>query len=281
MTTALLLSGAGARGILQAGMLKGIIESKVPIDMVFGGSAGSLNGAMYQQGDFDVIEKTWMEISNSKVYNSNPLTWANAFIGKASVYDPSPLRKLLYNLIDFDKQKANKTPFQIIATDLQARKPISMLAQDANTKDDLVSFLFASSSPPIFFPVVSLHGQTLADAGLANNFAVSNAIAAGADHLIILRPLPKYLDGAPRNIIDMVGLTVGIATENYLERELNFVAKLNEVEDPKYRKIKVTLITCPNNGIDLLEFDYKGLDRKALIQAGYTQAREALQRAFN
>jgi NTE family protein len=46
----LVLSGGGARGIAHLGVLKALVEQKVPIDYVSGCSAGSIAGVMFAAG---------------------------------------------------------------------------------------------------------------------------------------------------------------------------------------------------------------------------------------
>jgi NTE family protein len=277
MVTALIYTGAGARGILQASFAFAVRDAGIKPDMVFGGSAGALNAAMYQQDDWDLIEKTWLEIRNRDVYESNPLTWVGALTGKASVYSPKPLKRLINKLVDYGKQVNNPRPFTALATNIINRRPVALRVNDAGKKEDIVDFLFASASPPVFFPPVKMLGTYLSDCGISNNFAISNAVAAGADRLIILRPQPKQLEGPPNNIVQQIGLTISIATEGYLDRELQYVSHLNNVNDERYRDIEVVLVTCPSYGIDLLNFDYPGLDRKELMRNAYNLAKEALK----
>ena len=50
MKVGLALSGGGARGFAHVGVLKVLVESGIPIDMIAGTSAGSIVGGAYAAG---------------------------------------------------------------------------------------------------------------------------------------------------------------------------------------------------------------------------------------
>lgn len=281
MTTALLLSGAGARGLIQSGMLFAVIDSGLKVDAVYGTSVGSMHGCLYQQGaPRKEIEDIWLNIKSSVVYKSGLLDAYRA-ITQQCLYDSSPLLALLRKTIGYETIFSNPRPFKIAATNMDTREPTIREASSFSTSKDFIDFIFASSSPPIFFPPVIINGEAWQDGGLTSNFNIAQAVKDGHDTLIILRPQPLYLAGRPKSIIDTVGLAIGIATEKYLERELGFVEFVNKVEDEKYKQIKIVYVTHQNYGIGLLDFDYKGLDRKKIIAESYNDAKIVLDKAFS
>lgn len=278
MPTALCLCGAGARGILEFGMLKAVVDSKIPIDAVYGVSVGSLIGAHYQQGTMDVAEHMWLTVKNKDVYKSDLLNVKRMIGREACMYDSSPLLNLIQTTVDHSKVISNPKPFWIVSTNMSEHKPDYRRADSFTTPEDLHNFLYASASPPVYFPMVEFEDHVYSDGGICSNYNISQAVRDGADTLIVLRPVATFSSDKPNNVFDSIGLTIGIATADYLDRELSFVDKLNQMEA---KKIKVVQIVCPSDGIGLLDFDMKGLDREAIIQNSYTLGRQILEKAFS
>jgi predicted acylesterase/phospholipase RssA len=281
MTTALLLSGAGSRGILQYGYLQAVVDSGIKIDSVYGTSVGALNGALYLQDEMAKLWEIWLTVNNSKIYKSGPMGLFRMFSpNKACLYDSTPLHVLLQSVVDFSAIQKNPKPFKIAATNLVQHTPVIKAASEFANVEDFTKFLLASASPPVFFPPVEINGDLFSDGGISSNFNIAEAVRDGADTLIVLRPTPLYKISRPKNIIESMVLALGIATERYLERELGFVDRLNQVQDEKYRTIKVVYITSDNFGIDLLDFNYKQ-PREWLINNAYNSARQQLEKAIS
>ena len=99
--TALVLSGGGARGISQIGVLRELENRNVQIDYIIGTSIGSVIGGLYSVGySPDEIEEIMLSadwedlLSSSNFYNRSKM-----FIDKKKYYD----RKLIN--LRFDKFK--------------------------------------------------------------------------------------------------------------------------------------------------------------------------------
>ncbi len=127
--TALILSGGGARGAYQVGVLKGLAEilkaKKVdnPFKILSGVSAGAINTAMLAgspDGFTTSVEKLiylWSQIKSDQVYQMNILSLNSISLtnllkgGRGlkfnSLLDTDPLRKLLSHHINFDQIEEN------------------------------------------------------------------------------------------------------------------------------------------------------------------------------
>ncbi len=127
--TALILSGGGARGAYQVGVLKGLAEilkaKKVdnPFKILSGVSAGAINTAMLagSSDNFTTsVEKLiylWSQIKSDQVYKMNllsinKLSFTSLLSGGKdlkfnSLLDTDPLRKLLTNHINFAQIEEN------------------------------------------------------------------------------------------------------------------------------------------------------------------------------
>ena len=125
--TALVLSGGGARGAYQVGVLKAVAEvtgyKESPFDIVSGLSAGAINGtwiASHDESFPDVVESMWQAwagISSDDIFKTNPFSlfsigarWLidRTFGGMnrkhqiTYLLDTAPLAKFLHEKIDFE-----------------------------------------------------------------------------------------------------------------------------------------------------------------------------------
>lgn len=64
---ALVFSGGGAKGSFEIGAWRAFREMGLEFDAVVGASVGSLNAALYAQGDYDLAEEIWSTVSIEQV----------------------------------------------------------------------------------------------------------------------------------------------------------------------------------------------------------------------
>ncbi|MBC7659104.1 MAG: patatin-like phospholipase family protein [Chitinophagaceae bacterium] len=134
LKTGLVLSGGGARGAYQAGVLGGMAEimgerfGAQPFPIITGVSAGSINASFLASGQTTFAEqaelllKLWSELRSDRVIKTDPLTlgklgfgWfkdlstGGAFGQPASTYllNSTPLHAFLKERIDFDQIRRN------------------------------------------------------------------------------------------------------------------------------------------------------------------------------
>jgi len=65
----LVLAGGGGKGAYQIGVWKALAEYEVVqnISAVSGTSVGALNAALFLQGDIDIAEKIWLNLSYDRM----------------------------------------------------------------------------------------------------------------------------------------------------------------------------------------------------------------------
>ena len=66
---ALVLGGGGSRGAYEIGVWQALREMDWQFDIVTGTSVGSINGAIFATGEFDVAVEVWKRLDNSMVFN--------------------------------------------------------------------------------------------------------------------------------------------------------------------------------------------------------------------
>lgn len=266
---ALSLAGGGGRGIVQAGYLKAVSQKNIVPDMVFGSSVGTLNACMFLQGNLAQLEELWLSIKTSNVYTINYLNIPQLLLNKNCVFDNKPLKELIDKWIDHKKIIASGIPLYIGVTNLTWGTS-EIFRADQLPENVFKKVVLASASVPLAFPPVELlPGVFYGDSGLTNNFNLRPAIGEGADKIILLSPTTRE-KSKTKTVGDMFSILTSIPEYGYLERELSYIQKLNEYQDsiPSIRDIEVTVIKPETpTGLDLLDFNYSGKNRAAIIEA--------------
>ncbi|GAG09074.1 unnamed protein product, partial [marine sediment metagenome] len=118
----LVLSGGGARGCFEAGVLYELFD-RIQFDNISGTSVGALNTMILSQcyidNDKSLLKEVWTEMikKNKDVYRKNYL---KATIGRPP-YKFSPLKKKIQNKVNFKKIIELKTKkIMVTAVDLRA-----------------------------------------------------------------------------------------------------------------------------------------------------------------
>ncbi len=157
--TGLVLTGGGARGAYQAGVVEGIAEvakragKQAPFDIVTGASAGAINGAYLAATADDFfagaakLSKFWSSLKTSDIFRTDILSIGHiglnlgmdVLIGRLkktkqarSLLDTGPLRQLLKQRIPFERIAVNIASgalkaFELTATDYQTSESISFV----------------------------------------------------------------------------------------------------------------------------------------------------------
>jgi len=82
--------------------------------------------------------------------------------------------------VPFAGLETSPIPVHLVATDLLSGEEVLL------SRGDAVSAVLASSAIPAVLPPVRRDGRTLVDGGLADNAAISQAVALGADRIFVL-----------------------------------------------------------------------------------------------
>lgn len=186
MTTAFVLSGGGSLGAVQVGMLQALAERDVRPDLLVGTSAGAINAA-YVAGhgtsrqSLETLAGTWRGLRRQDVFPFNPLRHLLAVAGsRDSLCSDRNLRHLIETHLPYRNLQDAAIPVHIVTTNLLSGEEVLLSTGDA------VSAVSASAAIPGVLPPVERDGLTLVDGGVANNAALSQAVALGADEIYVL-----------------------------------------------------------------------------------------------
>lgn len=186
MTTAFVLSGGGSLGAVQVGMMRALAERGERPDLLVGASAGALNAAFVGSRGFtgavvDELASVWSGLRRQHVFPFTPRHHLLACIGaRPSLCSAEGLRALVDAHIGHRTLQASCIPVHVVATDvLSGTEALLSTGRAADA-------VMASAAIPGVFPPVEIGGTVLFDGGVADNTPVSQAVALGADRIIVL-----------------------------------------------------------------------------------------------
>lgn len=282
MKIGLSLNGGGAKGIVQLGQYKAFKDAGFDYDVLAGVSVGALNGALIHQGEVDRLEELWLNLKSKDVYRWRFKDVFRAIDDRASIYDSSPLSRILEKYVDFKKIQANPRDFWINATNLQDKDNADTAFEVKSFQwgDDLRTWLKASASPPVFFEPVRYRGIEYGDGGLVSNFNQHRLRSLGCDVIIHLYPSRDPVDTHIDNVKEALDRTVSIPSYAFLDRELDATSEINQLRSEIGKSEVLTVRIQPKDtlNIGLLDFDYckTKYSRKELIEIGYESAYSTL-----
>jgi NTE family protein len=156
MKIGLVLSGGGARGISHLGVIKGLEELGVKIEVLAGTSAGSIVGSLYSYGY--TPDEIITEVIAMKLIRSMRPAWT--WTGLLSL---EGIASSIQKLIPENDFKALKIPMTIAATEIRKGRP------EYFTSGELVPAILASCCIPAVFNPIQLNGGLYVDGGLMDN----------------------------------------------------------------------------------------------------------------
>ena len=204
-SVALVLSGAGAKGLSYIPILEALEKNGIPIDKVYGTSMGSLMGGLYCAGyspkdiynvcknnDLaglftELTSSGYKEITGAFSYNSDnigSITLDHNIGGSPGVIDDYKIlnlfEKCIGNIpedIDFDKDLV--IPFECNATDMITGREVIF------SEGSLITAMRSSMSiPAVFEPVHTETHPVLMDGGIVCNSMIHRARLEGFDIVI-------------------------------------------------------------------------------------------------
>ncbi|MFM7014878.1 MAG: patatin-like phospholipase family protein [Bacteroidota bacterium] len=268
----LVLSGGGARGFAQIGVLRALEENKIPIDYITGVSSGALIGCYYATGTSPsqlerlVTQKIFAkraegQFDEDNLYSflKNPVdaSWIEIKLFSDSVFRtqlPSNVVNaaeidfaLMENLAVPISRAGNNfdsllIPFRCVASDITAKRAV------VYHQGDLAFAVRASMSFPFYYAPLLDKNHILYDGGIYNNF--------------------------PADVLESEfnpDIIIGVNTADTIDRpsEVNFLSQLKSMiqRSTNYSMNRAQdIIITPNvSNIGLFSFD----DIRAAIDSGY------------
>lgn len=197
--TAFVLSGGGARGALQVGALRALLECGERPDVIVGTSIGAWNGAVLALdptlAGVEAVADAWRTAHPSRVLlgmepprgSAQALAAMRALTavrrlaaGEPSLYGDAGMRQMVAHLLDDITFEQTAVPLRIIATD------ITHGTRAIFGTGPVAPAVLASSAIPGIFPPVRLGEAVYVDGGALDNASVETALALGARRIFVL-----------------------------------------------------------------------------------------------
>lgn len=184
---ALVLSGGGSRGALEAGALVALAEREIRPDMLVGTSAGALNAAYFATnptltGALELAQE-WRRVRRQDVFPGNWLTMAWRFLtGRDSLISDRALRRYLESRLPrgyrtFGDVMARGVRLYLTSANLNTAT-LYLYGEDPSAS--LIDAVVASSALPATLPPFEAGGWQYVDGGVVANVPISIAAALGA-----------------------------------------------------------------------------------------------------
>lgn len=231
----LVLSGGGAKGAFQAGVIHSLVNSGYKFSCVSGTSVGALNGSAVSIGrEFD-LEKIWMSISKKKVIKTRSImglarrqafSWFRINKPPLGINDTSPLRKTLKEVLG---TKTPTMPFYAPRVNL-----INGKYESEVQNDKFIDQVLASASIPIIFdPVIfNRRHKIMVDGGVRNISPIKDILHHDVSSIIVITN--DKLKSAPNdvrvnNFVDAVKQTIGIMLNEIFVEDLTRFSEINSM----------------------------------------------------
>lgn len=160
----LVLGGGGIKGYVHVGVIKAILDKRIPIDGIGGTSIGSAVGACYIVADS--VENMLTIFSRLKEATLASVSWRHLTLPMISMYSGNPATKKLINLFKAKCIEDLILPYFAVSANLTQNREV------IHRSGLLWKALRSSCSVPGFFPPVVYNGDLLLDGGLMNNLPV-------------------------------------------------------------------------------------------------------------
>ncbi|GAB3567268.1 patatin-like phospholipase family protein [Amycolatopsis endophytica] len=218
------LGGGGSLGAMQVGMLRALGEAGIRPGVVTGTSVGSLNGAVLALDPDDAgerLRKTWTHLTRHEAFPGGVLSQVRTLRhAKTHLFPNSGLAAIV------DEHLGPGTKFEDLAL------PLGVVATDVDTAEarlftsgDLRPPLLASAAIPGIYPPIEHEGHLLYDGGLVANVPMRQALALGANSLVVLDcAFPGQIPSPPRTFAEVLMYTAMVSMRNQAVLEAPFAA---------------------------------------------------------
>lgn len=278
---ALVLSGGGAHGAFQAGVLKRLFElDPQPYRVFTGVSVGAINCAWLAQfaslqSAVLNLEQMWLSIDNGDVKKHwLPFSFLSG-LWKESLYNNKPLKKLLENNFDPKRVKTAQNILKVGAVSLNSYE-YRLFDQD---HPEILEAVLASSAFPIMFEPRKIDGHLWTDGGVRTVTPLKAAMLEDVTDIDVIVCSPLHRDEKkkdPKNVLDVAIRSLGAMMDEVTVNDVRMAELYNDLVSaglkPGKKKYNIRLFQ-PAEDLpgDSLDFDPKLIKQK--IDIGYNSVK--------
>lgn len=251
-TIGLALSGGAARGMAHVGVLRALVENKVPIDYIGGTSAGSIVGGAFAAG---------MPVEEIAEFGRT-LRWRDIgrmTMSRLGVQSNERLEQYLRVRLPATRFEDLQIPFAAVATDLKTGTAVVLRDQG-----DVPFAIRASCAIPGWYvPVADEEGRQLVDGGLVAVIPATITRGLGADLVIAVD-----VNAAGATFLGPTSSIIGVVLQSML---------VVQKTASRYQLASSDLVITPKVG--QIRWDEMGRASE-LMEAGYAAAMESMPKVF-
>lgn len=270
MKIAWVLSGGGALGSVEVGMMQALLEKGVRPSALYGTSAGALNVFGLSHGGIDGLTKLWGTINKREdVFNDN----FGLLLFKKGLYKAKPLTKKLQSI-----QSRPTIPFEVCTLNLTTGNKEYF----GHESEDIVKMTVASASIPGVVSPTMHNDDAYVDGGVVENVPLRKAIEDGAHRIYVLlcSPIKNGLDEGWRagNLLTVLFRSLGAMRRELFLDDIMYCLKVNQTilaGTANDKRLVEIVVIAPNTPVaDSMDFSQKAI--RLGMRVGYERALEVL-----
>jgi len=273
---AFVLSGGGARGALQVGALRALLEADIRPQLIAGTSAGALNAAAWAVYGINMpglrrLEQAWLDAREAQLLP--PRSWSlltRALFARMRQAQQEHVRAFLiaHGLTpDLQFGDLQDVAVRLVAADVYAHK----MRVYGDRPDDLVlEGVLACTALVPWMPLVRVDGHVLMDGGIVSNLPVQVALNWGATYIVALDIYDDRVVTAEQRGTTALLLHL---TDTVSRRQVELELALAEAKG-----VSITYVHLKASRPTAL-WDFDNVDK--LMQEGYEQMRVVLQKGIS
>jgi len=215
---AVVLSGGGAKGAFQVGVLDALVNLHgVKPAIAVGTSTGAIQALGVAQNDVKGLLDVWLSIKGNKdIYRERGGVAGAVLLGNKAIYDTTPLRRLLKSFSDPAKLASSPVDLRLGVVSLQSGEFRTI----DKTVPDIHNWVYASCAMPVFFdPLQTSDRQQWVDGGVRDVTPLGAALELNPTGVLVVRASPVSKPGTARIFGGLI--PVGLRAVNLLQSEVS------------------------------------------------------------
>lgn len=214
---AIVLSGGGAKGAFQVGVLDALINKHgVKPGIVVGTSTGAIQALAVAQNDVDKLVGVWSGLKgNGDIYKERGGA-ISVLLGAKAIYNAKPLQDLLARFHDPARLKKSGVELRLGVVSLQSGEFRTI----DQTVPDIHNWVYASCAMPVFFdPLKTSDKQQWVDGGVRDVTPLGAALELNPTGVLVVRASPS---NTPSKVKSYDGaIPIGLRAVSLLQSEVS------------------------------------------------------------
>ncbi len=234
----LIMSGGGAKGAFQAGVIEQLTKQEWTPDAVAGISVGALNGVMVATGKSDELVKIWQELREEQVLKRRRIDRkAKSFllhklgVDKPTLgfFDNTPLRKKLRESVG----NQFRMDFYCGTVNIETGAYKEHVGRPMMVPWNHLDAVIASTAIPVVFDPVNLDNELHVDGGVRHINPVGRILKDFTPkEVVFITCRPFETDGERRKVKDLMDIsiqTLNIMLEEIFMKDLREFIRINNL----------------------------------------------------